>query len=133
MSDAVPQYIPGKRQFFEVGAYGVFGLSKWSATYVELEPDRFGRTPPTPQHVYVGTRSTYPTLTRSLGFLDTAEHKLRPVTDEAIIGAILEAERRSEEKMVAVVARTRAMDLRNVAREVTYAGASAHKRNGRPA
>jgi hypothetical protein len=105
---------PGTRQFFEVGAFGVFALNKWASDYIEREEPRFGRKPPSPHHIYVGTRTTSPSLTRSLGWLDTSQHILREVKDNAVIKAILDAEQAADRKMERIVARTKATDLREL-------------------
>lgn len=113
-ADAAPTYAPGKRRFFEVGKDGDWALNKWAATYVELQDPQF-RVAPSPRHTFVSTRSLWPVLVGSAGWLDTSEHLVRELSgkdDKAVIDAILQAEQSTARKMERLVAYTRATDLR---------------------
>jgi hypothetical protein len=113
-ADAAPAFTEGKRRFFEVGKDGNWALNKWAATYVELQDPQF-RVAPSPHHIFVSTRSLWPSLVGSAGWLDISEHLIRELSgkdDKAVIYAILQAEQSTARKMERLVAYTRATVLR---------------------
>ena len=99
--DDRPRFVPGRRTFYEVDG-GRAGLP--SGQYVEMENAR-SRTAPSPHHIFVGTRTSWPSLVQHAGWLDLREVNLRELKapkDQATIDAILRAEKRADERAASI-------------------------------